>query len=79
MLKRSARFLEACRSGNLLVYQKDSNFGNLIAESYIFMFEIIMFLYLMRYTDLTDIDGFLWWFLIKFKQTKLKDEQSKKN
>lgn len=30
----------------------------------------------MRYTDLSDIGGFLWWILIKFKQTNLKDEQS---
>nr|WP_298002570.1 hypothetical protein [uncultured Flavobacterium sp.] len=30
----------------------------------------------MRYTDLSDIGGFLWWILIKFRQTKLKEEQS---
>lgn len=32
----------------------------------------------MRYTDLSDIGGFLWWILIKFRQTKLKEEQSNK-
>ena len=31
----------------------------------------------MRYKDLSDIGGFLWWILIKFKQTNLKEEQSK--
>lgn len=30
----------------------------------------------MRYTDLSDTGGFLWWILIKFRQTKLKEEQS---
>ena len=30
----------------------------------------------MRYTDLSDIGRFLWWILIKFRQTKLKEEQS---
>ena len=30
----------------------------------------------MKYTDLSDIGGFLWWILIKFRQTKLKEEQS---
>lgn len=30
----------------------------------------------MRYTDLSDIGGFLWWILIKFRHTKLKEEQS---
>lgn len=30
----------------------------------------------MRYTDLSAIGGFLWWILIKFRQTKLKEEQS---
>ena len=30
----------------------------------------------MRYTDLSDIGGFLWWILIKFRQTKLKEEES---
>ena len=30
----------------------------------------------MRYTDLSDIGGFLWGILIKFRQTKLKEEQS---
>lgn len=30
----------------------------------------------MRYTDISDIGGFLWWILIKFRQTKLKEEQS---
>src|SRR5690554_2563173 len=29
----------------------------------------------MRYTDLSDIGGFLWWLLIKFCKTDLKDEQ----
>jgi hypothetical protein len=30
----------------------------------------------MRYILLTDFGGFLWWSLIKFCKTKLKDEQS---
>lgn len=29
----------------------------------------------MRYTDLSDIGGFLWWLFIKFCKTDLKDEQ----
>ncbi len=32
----------------------------------------------MRYELLADIGGFLWWLLIKFCSTKLKDEQTKK-
>ena len=31
----------------------------------------------MRYSDLTDIGGFIWWVLIKFCRTKLKNEQTK--
>jgi hypothetical protein len=31
----------------------------------------------MRYTDLCDLGGFLWWLLIKFCKTKLEDEQTK--
>jgi len=31
----------------------------------------------MRYTDLTELGGFLWWVLIRFCRTKLKDEQGK--
>lgn len=31
----------------------------------------------MRYTDLADIGGFLWWLLIKFCKTNLKEEQTK--
>lgn len=30
----------------------------------------------MRYTDLADIGGFLWWFFIKFCMTNLKEEQT---
>lgn len=30
----------------------------------------------MRYTDLSDIGGFLWWLFIKFCKTNLKDEQT---
>lgn len=33
----------------------------------------------MRYTDFSNLGGFIWWLLIKFKQTKLKDEQSNHN
>lgn len=32
----------------------------------------------MRYSDLSDIGGFLWWFLVKFRKTDLVEEQSKK-
>jgi len=31
----------------------------------------------MRYELLTDFGGFLWWLLIKFCKTNLKEEQSK--
>lgn len=31
----------------------------------------------MRYTDFSDLGGFLWWLLIKFCKTKLEDEQAK--
>jgi hypothetical protein len=30
----------------------------------------------MRYTYLSNIGGFLWWFFIKFCKTKLEDEQT---
>ena len=30
----------------------------------------------MRYTDLSDLEGFLWWLCIKFCKTNLKDEQT---
>ena len=30
----------------------------------------------MRYELLTDLGGFLWWLLIKFCKTNLKEEQS---
>lgn len=30
----------------------------------------------MRYKDFTDIGGFLWWLLIRFCKTELKDEQA---
>lgn len=30
----------------------------------------------MRYTDLADIGGFLWWLFIKFCKTNLKEEQT---
>lgn len=32
----------------------------------------------MTYIIYSDIGGFLWWFLIKFCKTKLKDEQLEK-
>ena len=33
----------------------------------------------MRYKDFTDIGGFLWWLIIKFCRTELKNEQAKEN
>ena len=33
----------------------------------------------MRYTDFSDLGGFLWWLLIKFCKTNLKDEQANDN
>ena len=33
----------------------------------------------MRYADLAELGGFLWWIIVKFTRTNLNDQQSKEN